>query len=322
MTLHTPLTRDGSGGGAYPRRWLAAVVMMVAAIVDLIDGTIVNVALPTIRRDLGASAAQLEWVVSAYMLAFAAALITAGSLGDLLGRKRLFLVGTAAFGARQPVRRTRPDARRADRRQGLPGGGSGGDVAPGARHLPGDVRRQGARPPPSASTARSSGSRRRSGSCSAASSPRRTCSAGAGGPCFLVNVPITLGSLIAAIRVVPETRAPSSRRPDLLGAAVLAVALVAIVYPMLEGRRLGWPAWGWGLLAAGVVALVALAIAASSRLRGRGRAAPAAAAPAHAGVRRRADRAARLLDRHAGVRPGVRPVGADSDSTTRRFGPA
>src|SRR5215475_4628710 len=82
----------------YPRRWLAAVAMMIAVLMDMIDVTIVNVALPTIRHDLGASATQLEWVVSAYMLAFAAALITAGSLGDLLGRKRLFLIGTAVFG--------------------------------------------------------------------------------------------------------------------------------------------------------------------------------------------------------------------------------
>jgi MFS family permease len=64
----------------YPRRWLAAVVMRVAALTDMIDGTIVNVALPTIRRDLGASGTQVEWVVSAYMLAFAATLITAGQL--------------------------------------------------------------------------------------------------------------------------------------------------------------------------------------------------------------------------------------------------
>src|SRR2546429_8195807 len=82
----------------YPRRWLAAVVMTVAALMDLIDVTIVNVALPTIRRDLGATGAQLEWVVSAYMLAFAAMLITAGSFGDLFGRKRVFLFGVAVFG--------------------------------------------------------------------------------------------------------------------------------------------------------------------------------------------------------------------------------
>src|SRR6202167_676087 len=79
-------------------RWLGAAVLIAGALMDMIDLTIVNVALPTIRRDLQASATQLEWVVSGYMLAFAAALIIAGSLGDLFGRKRVFLFGVAAFG--------------------------------------------------------------------------------------------------------------------------------------------------------------------------------------------------------------------------------
>src|SRR5690348_16629931 len=82
----------------YPRRWLAAIVMIVGALMDMIDVTIVNVALPSIRRDLNASATQLEWVVSGYMLAFAAALIIAGNLGDKFGRKRVFLIGAALFG--------------------------------------------------------------------------------------------------------------------------------------------------------------------------------------------------------------------------------
>src|SRR4051794_3727845 len=82
----------------HPRRWLAAVVMIVAATMDLIDITVVNVALPTIRSDLGATGTQLEWVVSAYMLAFAATLIVAGSFGDALGRKRMFMSGIAVFG--------------------------------------------------------------------------------------------------------------------------------------------------------------------------------------------------------------------------------
>src|ERR1700688_599751 len=81
-----------------PRRWLAAIVLIVGALMDMIDVTIVNVALPTIRRDLHASATQLEWVVSGYMLAFAAVLIIAGNLGDSLGRKRIFLFGVAVFG--------------------------------------------------------------------------------------------------------------------------------------------------------------------------------------------------------------------------------
>jgi MFS family permease len=90
--------RAAPGGDRYPRRWLAAVVMIGAAMMDLIDITVVNVALPTIRSDLGASGTQLEWVVSAYMLAFAATLIVAGSFGDLLGRKRIFCGGIAVFG--------------------------------------------------------------------------------------------------------------------------------------------------------------------------------------------------------------------------------
>ena len=72
--------------------------MIAAATMDLIDLTIVNVALPTIRTDLGASGTQLEWVISAYMLAFAAALIVSGSFGDLLGHKRIFIAGIATFG--------------------------------------------------------------------------------------------------------------------------------------------------------------------------------------------------------------------------------
>lgn len=82
----------------YPKRWLAAVVMIGAATMDLIDITVVNVALPTIQRDLGASGTELEWVVSAYMLAFAAMLIVAGSFGDRLGRKRIFVGGIVLFG--------------------------------------------------------------------------------------------------------------------------------------------------------------------------------------------------------------------------------
>jgi MFS family permease len=82
---------------------------------------------------------------------------------------------------------------------------------------------------------------------------------------FLVNVPIAAGSLIAAIRVVPETRAPGARRPDYRAAALLTAALVAVVYPLLEGRRLGWPAWGWGMLAGGILALVALGVLESRR---------------------------------------------------------
>ena len=99
MTTSQVAAGGRAGASAeHPRRWLAAMVMITGALMDMIDVTVVNVALPTIRRDLHASATQLEWVVSAYMLAFAAALIIAGSLGDRFGRKRVFLAGVAVFG--------------------------------------------------------------------------------------------------------------------------------------------------------------------------------------------------------------------------------
>ncbi|MDL4776947.1 MULTISPECIES: MFS transporter [Thermomonosporaceae] len=73
--------------------------MLIAAnLMDLLDVTIVNVALPTVQRDLGASPTQLEWVSAAYLLGFAGGLITGARLGDLWGRRRVFLVAVAAFG--------------------------------------------------------------------------------------------------------------------------------------------------------------------------------------------------------------------------------
>jgi len=78
-------------------RWLAVVVLLFAAFMDLLDTTIVNVALPAIEKELNATAAQLEWIVSGYVLSFAVLLITGGRLGDIFGRKRMFLIGVTGF---------------------------------------------------------------------------------------------------------------------------------------------------------------------------------------------------------------------------------
>ncbi len=79
------------------RRWIALAIVMTAAFMDLVDATIVNIAIPSIERDLGASIGAIQWITAGYALAFAAGLITGGRLGDIYGRKRLFLLGTAGF---------------------------------------------------------------------------------------------------------------------------------------------------------------------------------------------------------------------------------
>jgi EmrB/QacA subfamily drug resistance transporter len=258
---HTmPADRPASGAEqrvAYPGRWLAAVVMIGAAMMDLIDITVVNVALPTIRADLGASGTQLEWVVSAYMLAFAATLIVSGSFGDLLGRKRIFIGGIALFGI--------------------------ASLAAGLAQTPGELiaarvvqgTAAAAMIPQLLGTFRAmfSGEERGKafGMYGAILGFASAIGLVLGGALtdadlfgwgwrtvFLINIPIALVSLVAAVRAVPETHDPEAGRPDLAGAAVLTAAIVAIAYPLLEGRSLGWPVWTWVLLGAGITGLLAL----------------------------------------------------------------
>jgi EmrB/QacA subfamily drug resistance transporter len=242
---------------SYPKRWLAAVVMIGAAMMDLIDLTVVNVALPTIQRDLGATGTQLEWVVSAYMLAFAAMLIVAGSFGDLLGRKRIFVGGIALFGV--------------------------ASLAAGLAQSPGELIAarvvQGAAAaamiPQLLGTFRvifpADERGKAFGMYGAILGFASAIGLVLGGvltdadlfgwgwrSVFFINVPIALVSLVAAARVVPETHDKRAGRPDLIGAGLLAAAIVAIAYPLLQGRALGWPVWAWGVMAAGVAGLVVL----------------------------------------------------------------
>ena len=81
-----------------PRRWWTLVVLCFSLLVIGLDNTILNVALPTVQEDLGASASQLSWIVDSYMLVFAAVLLTAGALGDRFGRKRALTFGLVVFG--------------------------------------------------------------------------------------------------------------------------------------------------------------------------------------------------------------------------------
>src|SRR5919202_731289 len=79
------------------RRWLALYVLCLGMLMIVLDATIVNVALPSIQEDLGFSQSDLAWVVNAYLIAFGGLLLLAGRLGDLIGQRRIFLIGLAVF---------------------------------------------------------------------------------------------------------------------------------------------------------------------------------------------------------------------------------
>ncbi|HTQ89492.1 MAG TPA: MFS transporter [Streptosporangiaceae bacterium] len=259
MATQTAVADGQAVQAGYPRRWLAAVVMITGALMDMIDVTIVNVALPSIRNDLHASATQLEWVVSGYMLAFAAALIIAGNLGDLLGRKRLFLIGAALFGL-------------ASLAAGLAGTGAELIVA---RVVQGTAA--AAMAPQVLATFRVIFAGKERGKAFGIYGASLGFASAVGlllggvlteanlfgwgwRSVFFVNLPVSVAAVAAGLWFVPETKDGAARRPNLPGAALLAGSLVAIVYPLLEGRQLGWPAWVWPLMAAGVAGLVTLGL--------------------------------------------------------------
>ena len=104
MQTETPATAKSPAGAthapegqAYPKRWTALIVMMLANFMNLLDVTIVNVALPSLQSELGATSSQIEWVVAGYVLVFALGLLPFGRLGDVRGKKQVFIAGVAAF---------------------------------------------------------------------------------------------------------------------------------------------------------------------------------------------------------------------------------
>src|ERR1700742_1846867 len=94
MTTSAAIRRGPSAEAVYRHRWLILAVVLAAECMDLIDSTVVNVAAPPIARDFHASAAVLEWILSGYPLAISVGLILGGRLGDLYGRRTMFLIGT------------------------------------------------------------------------------------------------------------------------------------------------------------------------------------------------------------------------------------
>src|ERR1700727_1492503 len=96
-TPSSPATAGTASTQPYRLRWVVAAVVLAASVMDLLDATIVNVAGPSIHRDLGGGASTLQWLSAGYTLAFAVLLIAGARLGDIFGRRRLFLVGSAGF---------------------------------------------------------------------------------------------------------------------------------------------------------------------------------------------------------------------------------
>ncbi|UWZ34349.1 MFS transporter [Dactylosporangium roseum] len=246
----------GDDTGLDPRRWLAFAVVLVAGFVDLVDSTIVNVALPSVQGDLHANYAQLEWVVAAYVLSFAALLILSGRLGDIYGRKRVFMVGMAGFTAASLLcgLAVSPEMLIAARfAQGAAAGLMVTQILAILRvTFPEHERAKAV-----ALFGGVTGSSAVFGLALGGVIVQWDLFGWEWRTIFLINVPIGIAALVAGATFVHESRSPSRPRLDIVGMVLALAAVVALVYPLTEGRRLGWPGWTFAMVAGAVVLLVA-----------------------------------------------------------------
>jgi EmrB/QacA subfamily drug resistance transporter len=239
---------------------IGLTVVLVGVLLPMLDFFIVNVALPTIDADLGASQPMLELVVSGYASAYALLLVLGGRLGDSLGRKRLFLAGMAAFTLTSLLCGIAPDAvvLVAGR---IAQGASAAMMVPQVlatiqAATTGDRR------------ARALGRYGATGGLAAVLGQvlgGALVSANIDGtgwrPIFLVNVPIGLVGLVLARKYVPDTRHGNAARVDGRGTVLLGLTVLSLLIPLTEGRSLGWPAWSIALLAAAPLFATAFGLA-------------------------------------------------------------
>jgi EmrB/QacA subfamily drug resistance transporter len=225
-----------------PRRWLALASVMTALFMVLLDISIVNVAIPAIRANLAADNADIQFVVAGYGLAYAVMLITGGRLGDIFGRKRLFMIGMTGFVVASALCGLAQSAVMLDLSRVLQG-------FMAALMYPQVLSVIQVSFPPH-ERARVFGLLGAVIGIATITGPlvggliiRDDLSGGSWRWIFLVNLPIGIASLIAAYRVVTESRAPHATRLDLVGVAIATVGLLLLVYPLVEGQTLGWPLW-------------------------------------------------------------------------------
>jgi EmrB/QacA subfamily drug resistance transporter len=230
-----------------PLRWIALAVTLLAVLMDMVDSTVINVALPSLQRHLHMSSTQLEWSVAGYTLAFASGMITGGRLGDRYGRRRIFMLGLAGFVVTSA----------------LAGAATGPEMLIAARVLQGacaalmvpQVLAMVQVEFPKAEQPKAMAMYGMTFAVGGLGGPL------VGGllldadlfgldwrPIFYVNVPIGIAGLIATAWLARESYAEDAASADLPGTVIATAALLALLYPLVEGRTLDWPWWSIALM--------------------------------------------------------------------------
>jgi EmrB/QacA subfamily drug resistance transporter len=233
------------------RAWAAVGIILVGEVMDLLDSLVTTIAGPTITRDMGGSQEFIQWLAAGYTIAMAAGLLIGGRLGDKYGRKNLFLTGLAGFTVTSLVSAlaTNPETLIAARvLQGL----LGALMVPQALGIIRSLF------PPD-----------KVGMAFGVTGPVMALS-GVAGPIvagwlvdadyfgwgwrmiFAVNVPVGVLALMAGLVLLPRSQRQRDLKIDMVGALIAAAGMAAVIFPLVQGRELGWPWWTFLLLAAGI----------------------------------------------------------------------
>ena len=230
-----------TSGEGHPRRWNILGVLVLSLLIVVLDNTVLNIALPTIQRDLNASQGQLVWAVDSYILVFASLLFTWGVLGDRIGRKKVLLIGLILFGLASAICAFSGSAPMLIGFRAVMGVG-------GAAVLPTTLAIITVVFPPH-ERGKAIGTWAGAVGAAVALGPvlggvllehpqwSNWLTGNDWGSVFLINVPIVIIAVIAILRVVPESRNPNARKLDFAGLSISVVGLVLLVYGIIHASE-------------------------------------------------------------------------------------
>ncbi len=250
-----------TSGEGHPKRWAILGVLVVSLLVVVLDNTVLNIALPTIQRDLQATQSELVWAIDSYILVFAALLFTWGVLGDKFGRKKILIIGLLVFGLASAASAFASSPEWLILSRGVMGIG-------GAAVMPVTLAIITVVFPPH-ERGKAIGAWAGAVGAAVALGPvlgglllehpswSSWLTGNDWGSVFLINIPIVIVGIIGILQVVPESRNPHPQRLDLIGLVLSFVGLVSLVYGIIHASSVG--AWidvqVLGPIAAGIAIL-------------------------------------------------------------------
>lgn len=250
MAVTTPLSaQEHAATFSKKMRTIALVVVSLAFVMDLLDSTIVNIAIPSIQSNLGASYASVQWIVAGYSLAFALLLVTGGRMGDVYGYKKLFMIGVGGFTLASLLSGI-ADSSLLLIIARLLQGSMAALMVPQVMSLMQVMYKPEERGGINGLFGMLGGLAASLGPIIGGLLIKANVFGWDWRPVFLINVPIGILGLVAAARYLPNGKSSHPLKLDVTGTALIMGALVLLVFPLIEGRELNWPLWSFVMMAA------------------------------------------------------------------------